>query len=117
VNEYRDLLRTMSRLPGVRGALVGTLVEGLVVDSELMIGVAGEPVAAFTASLLKRTGRSLRAGELGSTDFVQVEAEGGYLFVATPGGESDLFLTVIADPGVSPGIVRVEMRRGVQALS
>ena len=117
MNEYRELLRTMSRLPGVRGALVGTLAEGLVVDSELMIGVEGEPVAAFTASLLRRTGRTLRAGELGSTDFVQVEAHGGYLFVATPGGGSDLFLTVIADPSVSPGIVRVEMRRGVEVLS
>lgn len=117
MNEFRRLLREMSRLPGVRAAMVGTLEEGLVVDAELMIGVAGEPVAAFTASLLKRTRRSLRAGDLGSLDFVQVEAEGGYLFAAAPGGESDLFLAVVADGGVSPGMVRVEMKRGLETLA
>ena len=117
MTEFSGLLREMSRLPGVRAAMVGSIEAGVVVDAELMIGVDGDPVAALAASLLKRTCRSLGAGDLGTLEFVQVEAGEGYLFAATPGAESDLFLAVVADRGVSPGMIRVEMRRGTGALS
>jgi len=117
MNEFGDLLREMARLPGVRAAMVATIDEGLVVDAELVIGLAGEPVAAFTASLLKTARRSRGADLLGRPDFVQVEAEGGYVFAATPRSENNLFLAVVADLGVSPGMVRVEMKRAAEVLA
>ena len=50
----RDLLDELTRIPGVRGALVVSREDGLVVADSLMESVDGKAVAALAASLTGR---------------------------------------------------------------
>ena len=51
---FQDALADITRIPGVRGALVVSRDDGLVVADALMEGVDGAAVAALAASLATR---------------------------------------------------------------
>jgi predicted regulator of Ras-like GTPase activity (Roadblock/LC7/MglB family) len=111
-----SLLKRINRIPGVRGSMVVVADDGLVVEEDLMFGTPGAKVAALVASLAQRVRRSLAEAELGIASFVQVEAEGGFLFAVAPSRACELLLIVVADPGVNVGLVRVEATRVAERL-
>lgn len=109
-------LAALNRIPGVRGWVVASGADGLVVDSDVMIGVPEEGVAAFSASLFGRARRSLRSADLGDIAFLQMEAERGYLFVAGQAG-GELLLAVLADARVNVGLVRLRATAAAERLA
>lgn len=115
-SDFGELLAGVNRIPGVRGSMVVAAEDGLVVEEDLMVGVPGAAVAALVASLFSRARRSVRAAELGSASFMQVEGEDGLLFAAAPDGPGDLLLVVVAEDWVNVGMVRLEASRAAGSL-
>ncbi|MFO7259616.1 MAG: roadblock/LC7 domain-containing protein [bacterium] len=106
-------LSRLSRVPGVRSALIVDAEAGVPVASELGEGTSGEAVAALTASLFQRTERAARDAALGELGLLQLETDEGYVVVA---GGRPLLVVVIADRDAQLGLIRLETDRAVEAL-
>lgn len=111
---YRRLLETITRVRGVRGAMLVAAQDGLIVAESLMEGVRGNAVAALAASLATKVGNAAAASGVGLPHFVQLQATAGTL-LTVPVGE-DLLLVAVADADVNIGLTRLEMLRAVEAM-
>jgi predicted regulator of Ras-like GTPase activity (Roadblock/LC7/MglB family) len=105
------VLDVVTRVRGVRGAMLVSADDGLVVAESLMEGVRGNALAALAAALARRLGRAAEATGAGDTTFVHLEAERGAL-LSVPAGQGMLLVT-ITDAGVNVGLARLEMLRAV----
>jgi predicted regulator of Ras-like GTPase activity (Roadblock/LC7/MglB family) len=105
------ILDRVTRVRGVRGAMLVAEEDGLVVAESLMEGVRGNALAALAAALAGRLGRATTASGIGGVAFVHLEAERGALLLV-PAGRGVLLVT-IADAGVNIGLARLEMLRVV----
>ena len=110
---YTEAVDRISRVPGVRGALIVETDAGVPVLAELAEGIDGTAVAALAASLFRRTGKAAQASAFGNLRTLQLEAEGGHVIVAN-GGE--LLVVVVAEKGAQLGMVRLEAHRAAEAL-
>lgn len=110
---FTTMLVGLTRLRGVRAALVVSEQDGIVVDSNLQIGQSGDRMAALAASLYRKARLSARAAGMGAVSFMQLEATNGRICAA---GSGELVLIVVADPVVNVGLVRVELLRAAGEL-
>ncbi|UCF21228.1 MAG: roadblock/LC7 domain-containing protein [Gemmatimonadota bacterium] len=110
---YADLLREIMRMPGVRGAIVVAVRDGLVVDGRVHVGIRSDAVAALAASLFQR---ALRSTETGREErrFVELEADRGRIMMA---GEGELALMAILEPRANAGQARLAIQRAATALA
>ncbi len=105
----RQLLDELTRIPGVRGALVVSREDGLVVADALMENVDGKAVAALAASLTGRmTGVTAALGQPEPVAW-QLQGSDGMLFAA-PGHEG-LLIVAVADAEVNAGELRLRLLR------
>lgn len=109
------LLDRITRVRGVRGAMLVAATDGLVVAEAAMEGVRTNAVAALTASLLTRLGRATAVTGVGTPGFLHLEAERGAV-LAVPAGD-DVLLVTIADASVNVGLARLEMLRAVEEVA
>lgn len=110
---FADVLASLTRQRGVLGSLVVSESDGIIVDSNLQVGVRGNVVAALAASLYRKARLSARAAGLGRAAFVQLEAERGRICAV---GHEDLVLVTVAESRANVGLIRVEMLKSVEAL-
>jgi predicted regulator of Ras-like GTPase activity (Roadblock/LC7/MglB family) len=103
----RDLLDRVTRVPGVRGALLVAAADGLVVAEQLMDGVDGRAVAALAGSLVGRLRRTAQQAGLQRPSFVHLRAEAGSVLAAP--GSDDLVLVAVISPDANVGLARLEM--------
>ncbi len=108
------LLDAVTRVPGVRGALLVSADDGLAVAEALMEGVKGNALAALSASLVKRFQRAAEAGGAGTLNFLHLQAADGVV-LAVP-APHDMLLITVADAGVNVGLARLEMLRAVERV-
>ncbi|MDX2192120.1 MAG: roadblock/LC7 domain-containing protein [Gemmatimonadales bacterium] len=114
IDAAQDALDRLTRVRGVRGALLVSTEDGLVVAEAIMEGVAAKPIAALAASTLTRLARAMPRAGLRAPQFVQLRAERG-MMLAAPAGD-DLLVVAIADPTVNVGLVRLELLDVVAAV-
>lgn len=114
-DSYAAPLDSLTRLRGIRGAMVVAGQDGLVVSEALMSGVKGTALAALAANLAARVTELAGSGELGGTRFVHLQAQDGSLLVAP--GASDLLLVAVAGRDVPLGLIRLEMLRLAEQLA
>ena len=112
--QYLESVGRLSRVAGVRGALLVDADAGVAVVSELREGVNETAVAALAASLFRRTGDASRMADFGRLHTLQLEADGGHV-VAVDAGE--LILVVVTDHDAQLGVVRYEAHRAAESLS
>ena len=112
---YRRVIEAITRVRGVRGAMLVAAADGLIVADALMEGIRGNAVAALAASLVKRVGNASEASGVGRPHFVQLRGTEGML-LTLPTGE-ELLLVAVADPDVNVGLVRLEMLRAAEGLA
>jgi predicted regulator of Ras-like GTPase activity (Roadblock/LC7/MglB family) len=105
--DYGLPLETLTRLRGVRGAMVVSAEDGIVVADALMEDVSGEAVAALAASLAQRMGQAVTATGYAVPTFLHLQTSAGALLIV-PTGE-DLLLIVFGSPDINVGLTRVEM--------
>ena len=110
---FADALALLTRQRGVLGSMVVSESDGIVVDSNLQIGVKGNVVAALAASLYRKARLSAEAAGLGSAAFLQLEAERGRVCAV---GRGDLLLVTVAESRANVGLIRVEMLRAAEVL-
>lgn len=102
-----QVLERVTRVPGVRGALLASAGDGLVVADHLMDGVDGRAAAALTGSLVARLARAADGAGLGPPAFVHLRGEtGSVLAVPAP---DDLVLVAVIAADANVGLARLEM--------
>ncbi len=111
---FTDALERITRIRGVRGAMLVAGEDGLVVAESLMEGVRGNAVAALAASLAKRLRKASEAAGGGVPRFLHLQAHGGtILAVPAPDG---VLVVAVGDRDVNIGLLRLEMRRVAEAV-
>jgi predicted regulator of Ras-like GTPase activity (Roadblock/LC7/MglB family) len=100
-------LERVTQVPGVRGSLLISADDGLVVAERLMEGLDGRAVAALTASLVQRLGRATGEAGLQRPTFVHLRGEAGSVLAAP--GPNDLVLVAVVDSDANLGRARIEM--------
>lgn len=111
---FTRILAALTRQRGVVGSLVVSEDDGLVVDSNLQIGVKGSVVAALAASLYRKARLSSRAAGLGEASFLTLEAEQGRVCAT---GREGLVLVTVAESRANVGLIRLEMLKALGALA
>jgi predicted regulator of Ras-like GTPase activity (Roadblock/LC7/MglB family) len=118
-------LDLITRVRGVRGAMLVTADDGLVVAEQLMEGIKGSAVAALAASLAGRLRRAMEAAGTGTSVFWHLQGEQGALLVVPGGKASDgggegggggVLVVAVAEPDVNIGLVRLELLRAAEAF-
>lgn len=104
-------LDLITRVRGVRGAMLVSAEDGLIVAEQLMEGIKGPAVAALAASLSNRLRRAMEAGGTGAAVFWHLQADQGALLVV-PG--SGILVVAVAEPDVNIGLVRLELLRAAE---
>ena len=110
---FSSLLESLIRHRGVTGCMVVGDEDGMIVESNLQIGLDGAAFAALSASLYRKARRSAEAAGFGSIAFFELHADGGRVCAA---GRNGLVLVVVAEPRVNVGLVRVELLRALEAF-
>ncbi len=111
---FEDVLAALIRQRGVLGCLVVGESDGIVVDSNVQVGVAENVVAALAASLFRRARLSSQAAGLGHITFLQLEAEGGHVCAV---GREGLVIVTLAEPRAHIGLIRGAMLASVETLT
>lgn len=110
---YTETLARLSRVPGVRGAIIVEPDSGVPVMAEVEAGVSPQALAALAAALFQRTGRASDAAGFGTLRRLHLEAAGGHVLMA---GAGALVLVVLVDDDGQLGRVRLEAQRAAEAL-
>jgi len=111
---YARSLDLVTRVRGVRGAMIVSSDDGLVVAEHLMEGIKGSAVAALAASLANRLRRAMAAAGVGASVFWHLQGEQGALLVVP--AASGIVVVAVAEPDVNVGLVRLELLRAAEAL-
>ncbi|HSC59516.1 MAG TPA: roadblock/LC7 domain-containing protein [Gemmatimonadales bacterium] len=115
MSAWADALELITRVPGIRGAMVVSAADGVVVAESLMDELKGNAVAALAASLAGRIGRATDGAGRGAPRFLQLQATGGTLLVAPHGPE--LLIVAVAERTVNAGLARLEMFRAAERVA
>ena len=110
-----QVLERVTQVPGVRGSLMISADDGLVVAERLMEGIDGRAVAALAASLVQRLARATGAAGLQRPRFVNLRGQAGSVLAAPSG--NDLVLVAVVDPDANVGRARIEMLDAVGRLA
>jgi predicted regulator of Ras-like GTPase activity (Roadblock/LC7/MglB family) len=114
-------LDLITRVRGVRGAMLVSADDGLVIAEQLMEGIKGGAVAALAASLAGRLRRAMEAAGTGTSVFWHLQAEQGALLVV-PGADSGgdggggILVVAVTEPDVNIGLVRLELLRVAETV-
>ncbi|MDP2577326.1 MAG: roadblock/LC7 domain-containing protein [Gemmatimonadota bacterium] len=111
---FKSIIERVIGTPGVRGALVVAVRDGLVVDGRVHVGVPGEAVAALAASLFRRARSATDGNGTADVRFVELEAEKGRIVIA---GKEELALMAVMESRANAGQVRLAVRRAADDLA
>lgn len=112
--KYQQVLDRVTRVRGVKGAMLVAADDGLVVAESLMEGVRGNAVAALASNLAKRFRQAAEAAGAGIPDFLHLQGEAGTLL--TMPGPDGVLVVAVGDPDLNVGLVRLEMLRAAEVL-
>ncbi|MEP7326626.1 MAG: roadblock/LC7 domain-containing protein [Gemmatimonadota bacterium] len=115
MNNHHKALESLTAIHGVRGAMIATGDDGIVVAEAIMEDVDGGALAALASSLSRRLEAAATAAGGGQPGFLHLQASGGALLVC-PAGHG-LLLVVIAERGVNVGRARLEMARVAEIVA
>ncbi len=102
-------LDRLTGIAGVRGAMLASRDDGIVVAESIREDVESAALAALASSLARKLETAAMTARGGSAGFLHLQATGGALLLAPAG--AGLLLIVIADKGVNVGRARLEMAR------
>jgi predicted regulator of Ras-like GTPase activity (Roadblock/LC7/MglB family) len=111
---FVGLLDELARQRGVRGGLVVSERDGLVIDAHVHLGVRSAVVAALAASIYRKARMSAEVAGLGGVTYVELAAEHGRLCMA---GRDDLVVVVVTDARATAGRLRAVLLRQLEALA
>lgn len=101
------VLDDLCRTDGVRGAVLVSAEDGLVVAEAAMEGLEVEPVAALAASLAARLAQAVGVLEAAEPSLLLLDATDGSLLIAR--GQGELLLVAVTEPDANTGLVRLAL--------
>lgn len=110
----QQTLDRLIQVRGVRGAMLVSAADGLVVAEASMEDIDGQAVAALTASLVAKLGRATAAAGFRPGTVLHLRGDRGSVLAAR-GGE-ELLLVVVADRDADLGLARIELLRAVREV-
>lgn len=116
-SSYAKALDLITRVRGVRGAMLVSADDGIVVAEQLMEGIKGPALAALAASLTSRLRRAMESAGVGASQFWHLQAEEGALLVVPTAGDGSILVVAVAEPDVNVGLVRLELLRGAEGVA
>ncbi len=111
----QGILDEVTRIAGVRSALLVSADDGLVVAESTLDDQATEAAAAFAARLVQRLGVLTRTLHTPPMSVLLLQATAGQLFVAT--GAEGLLLVAVTTNDVNIGAVRLALLDAAGRLS
>ncbi len=102
---WRRILDEVTGVAGVRGALIVSSEDGLVVAEAAMASLETADVAALAAGLASRAGRVARVAGASAPTAVRLTAERGSVIAVA--GDAQLWLVAITDPSAELGRLRI----------
>lgn len=105
VDPWRRVLDEVTGVVGVRGALIVSTDDGLVVAESAMASLETADVAALAAGLAQRAARVTSAAGGSAPTSVRLTAERGSVIAVA--GVSPLWLVAIVDPSAELGRLRI----------
>jgi predicted regulator of Ras-like GTPase activity (Roadblock/LC7/MglB family) len=111
---YSEMLDGFTRQRGVQGGLVVSERDGIVVDSQVQLGVRASVVAALAASIYRKARLSAEAAGLGGVAYVELAAAEGRLCMV---GRGDLVVVLITDSRSSVGLLRGALLQVAETLT
>ena len=103
----------LSRIDGVRGAMIVDARAGVPVVADLAEDVAGGAIAALASSLFRRTAKAADTAALGTLRMLQLEAEGGHVVTV---GAGEMLVVAVTEPHAQLGMIRLETTRAADSL-
>src|SRR3954465_10978091 len=114
MSEAQAALERVTAVPGVKGSLLISGTDGLVVAERLMDGIDGRAVAALAASLVQRLDRATNQAGMRAPTFARLRGCTGSVLAAPR--RSDLVLVAVAGVEANLGMARVQMLAAVGRL-
>lgn len=107
-DRYADAVDRLSRVPGVRLAMVVEAAAGVPVLAEAIDPHTGTALAALAASLFRRGAEASRTAGYGTAATFHLQAADGHVVVA---GAGEVLLVVLTEADAQLGLVRLEAKR------
>ncbi len=104
----------LTRIDGVRGAMVVDTEAGVPVLSKLATGVPETALAAMSGLLFSQTVEASRSAGFGRLGVLQLQADRGHMVLA---GAGPLLVVVLAEQDARLGLIRVQAARAAGELS
>lgn len=114
---FAAAVERISRITGVRGALLVDTEAAVPVLADLSEGINGTAVAALAASLFRRVAQASEGARFGPLASMQLEADDGYVIAVGAGADGELMLVAVAERDAQLGMIRIEALRAAEALS
>jgi len=111
--QYESVVAQLERQPGVIGAMLVGVEDGLVIAGADTLGESWEPAAALASSVFRRTRSASADAGLGEAKFVRLEADRGHLFATAKG---EIVLIAVANKNINLGRLRLEMLSAVEQI-
>jgi predicted regulator of Ras-like GTPase activity (Roadblock/LC7/MglB family) len=112
MNSYETVVAQLERQPGVIGAMLVGVEDGLIIAGDTL-GESWEPAAALASSVFRRTRAASADAGLGEAKFVRLEADRGHVFATSKG---DIVLIAVADRNINLGRLRLEMLSAAEQI-
>lgn len=109
-----EALSQVTRVRGVRAAVLTTMNDALPIDAVAHVGVDVEALAAFATSLMRRARQAAEMSRLAPVDFVSIDASEGRVFTARRDG---LLVVALTGRDAHAGLVRVTLQRCLTAVA
>lgn len=107
-------LTMLTRIDGVRGAMVVDGEAGVPVLSKLATGVQETALAALSGVLFSRSADASQSAGYGSLGVLQLQATGGHMVIA---GAGPLLIVVLTEPDARLGLVRIQVAQAAGELT
>ena len=111
--QYESVVAQLERQPGVIGAMLVGVEDGLVIAGAGTLDQSWEPAAALASSVFRRTRTASANAGLGEATFVRLEADRGHV-CATAKGE--IVLVAVARANINLGRLRLEMLSAAEQI-
>ena len=113
--DLQAVLEPLVRIRGVRGAVLMSASDGVVITEALAEDIQSAGVAALAATLADHVSALSEVLGRGSLRCLQMHAERGSILVARVQG--DMLLAIVTGPQTPVGLARLELLRAAEQVS
>jgi len=113
ISHFDVVVARLERNPGVTGAMLVGIDDGMVIAGDAGPGRDSDTAAALAASLFRRTRTAANDAGLGDALFVRLEAEHGHMCATA---RDDIVVVAVAKAGINLGKLRLDMMGAMEML-